>query len=223
MICAPTNPEYHLSGPMLLSVSHISHCHATNAVSLLHLFFLANWRSRQPANLAALTCEPKRNPKVSQSLELLLSSLVHDITAYLAMASQPSTTCVVCDKSASNKCGRCKTSIYCGKQCQASDWEEHKSACKDVLIGKTLERAASILHQAFLNFRENTWDTPVAKIEVKADALVIYDGPQPTKPRYFVDFPHKLVKDTETKMAVLCALACNEPLAWRFAGWDPRS
>lgn len=80
-----------------------------------------------------------------------------------------------------------------------------------------MERAAAILQQAFLNFRENTWDTPIAKIDIKEDALVIYDGVQPTKQKYFVDFPHQLVKGKETKMAVLCTLACNEPLAWMLS------
>jgi hypothetical protein len=125
-----------------------------------------------------------------------------------------SSTCAFCDKAASRKCTGCKTYVYCGKECQSSDWRKHKIICKDVLLSQALERAAGIIHQAFLGFSENTWDTPIVKIEDKEDELVIYDGVASQRPTQFIDFPHHLIKNDRVKMAVLCMLKCNEPLAW---------
>jgi hypothetical protein len=81
--------------------------------------------------------------------------------------------CAACDKPAPNKCGGCKTYAYCGKECQSRDWPKHKAICKDVLLEQALDRVAAIIHQAFLKFRENTWDTPIIKIEDKEDELII--------------------------------------------------
>lgn len=130
------------------------------------------------------------------------------------MAPQASSQCVVCSKLASDKCGSCRAHVYCGKECQTIDWPKHKHICKNIQLEKNLERAAAIVQPAYLNFRENTWDTPIVKIEDSKDALVTYDGVQLSKKNYFVDFPHKLIRNKQTKMAVLCTLACNEPLAW---------
>lgn len=38
-------------------------------------------------------------------------------------------TCAVCDKAAKSRCGRCKTTAYCSKECQNKDWREHKQRC----------------------------------------------------------------------------------------------
>jgi hypothetical protein len=40
--------------------------------------------------------------------------------------------CAQCDAPATNKCGRCQASWYCGKECQAAAWSEHKVLCKRV-------------------------------------------------------------------------------------------
>ncbi|KAK5709126.1 hypothetical protein LTR17_020060 [Elasticomyces elasticus] len=35
------------------------------------------------------------------------------------------------------KCGRCKTTYYCSKPCQAQDWTVHKTACKLLTLPKS--------------------------------------------------------------------------------------
>tara|TARA_R110002003_G_scaffold110_5_gene9291 strand:+ start:4780 stop:5205 length:426 start_codon:yes stop_codon:yes gene_type:complete len=130
------------------------------------------------------------------------------------MAPNTGAECATCGDAATNKCGGCKTYVYCGRECQAKAWPEHKITCKDVQLEKHLSRAAEIAHQAYLTFREDTWDTPIAKIEDTEDALIIYDGDQSLNKDYFVDFPHHLIKNRRAKMAILSMMMCNEPLAW---------
>jgi hypothetical protein len=132
---------------------------------------------------------------------------------YTTMASHVTSKCSVCDGPAAEKCGGCRTNYYCSKKCQHDDWSKHKGVCKDIRLENSLERAATTVQQAYLKFRENTWDTPIIKVEDTADTVDVYDGVTPSKPKYFVDFPRHLVKNEEAKMAVLCMLACNEPLA----------
>jgi hypothetical protein len=46
---------------------------------------------------------------------------------------QEITACKVCYKvEGAQKCGRCRTVSYCGKDCQRSDWKRHKLVCKAV-------------------------------------------------------------------------------------------
>jgi hypothetical protein len=37
--------------------------------------------------------------------------------------------CVMCSKPATQRCAQCGSQIYCGKQCQKSDWRVHKLLC----------------------------------------------------------------------------------------------
>ncbi|ETS88003.1 hypothetical protein PFICI_01831 [Pestalotiopsis fici W106-1] len=39
-------------------------------------------------------------------------------------------TCTICKKKDAQLCGRCKSSCYCSKECQANDWPNHKLLCK---------------------------------------------------------------------------------------------
>ncbi|KAG9195746.1 hypothetical protein G6011_00867 [Alternaria panax] len=97
------------------------------------------------------------------------------------------------------------------------DWSTHKRDCKDIQdanLEKKLVRIAEIVQQAYYDFRENTWDTPVTKVEDNDDALVIHDGITNNKKGYFVEFPEHLVSNDKAKKAMLCAWACNEPMAW---------
>jgi hypothetical protein len=122
---------------------------------------------------------------------------------------------------ASSTCGACKSNTssrqYCGKACQVKDWPAHKKACKDiqnVSLEKRLARVADIVQQAYYDFRENTWDTPIIKIDDRDDALVIYDDDMLKKSKFFLTFPHHLVTNDLTKKAMLCTWVCNEPMAW---------
>jgi hypothetical protein len=130
------------------------------------------------------------------------------------MAPDPSSKCAICGDPITSKCSGCKSKLYCGKACQAKDWRNHKKFCKDLQLEKTLRRVAELIHQAYLTFRENTFNTPIIKIEETKDALVIYDGDHLARPEYFVNFPYHLIKDDAMKNAVLCWCTCNEPFAW---------
>ncbi|KAH7069423.1 hypothetical protein FB567DRAFT_224064 [Paraphoma chrysanthemicola] len=122
--------------------------------------------------------------------------------------------CATCGAVASNKCGGCKTSAYRSKECQVKDWPTHKLACKDIQLEKQLSRIASIAYPAYQTFREDTWDTPIVKIEDTEDALVTYDGDQALNKNFFVEFPHHLIQNERAKSAVFSMMMCNEPLAW---------
>lgn len=130
------------------------------------------------------------------------------------MAPDPLTKCTTCGAPATNKCSGCKTIHYCGKECQTKDWPNHKINCKDIWMEKPLARAADLIQAAWLNFRENTWDTPITHLEVKNNELITYDGDQRVRSGYFVKFPNDIMPDDSVKAGVLCNMMCNEPLAY---------
>ena len=51
--------------------------------------------------------------------------------------------CTVCDKVAAKagRCARCKDAWYCGRDCQAKDWKNHKKQCKKVAEKKYHEQS----------------------------------------------------------------------------------
>jgi len=42
------------------------------------------------------------------------------------------TICNLCKKDATSQCSKCKTTRYCSKECQISDWDRHKKICKQI-------------------------------------------------------------------------------------------
>lgn len=124
--------------------------------------------------------------------------------------------CQVCGKVAGKRCSGCHEASYCSSTCQTQHWATHRDTCKDIRkdiqLGRHLQRVADILHEAYLNFRENTWDTPIERIVVHSWGLTIYDGDQRLNTRYFTAFPNNIVgNDVGVKMSVLTAWACDEP------------
>ena len=137
------------------------------------------------------------------------------------MASNSQPVCAVCGKPAHSKCTGCETDSkprhYCGTACQKEDWPRHKINCKvfrDLRLEKVLARAAGLIQQAYYEFRENTWETPIIKIEDREDALIFQDGDMHKKTKYFLTFPRHMGLSERTKAAMLCAWVCNEPLAF---------
>lgn len=135
-------------------------------------------------------------------------------TSFKAGINSTDFVCKVCGLSAKDKCGGCNASWYCGKQCQTYDWEEHKGACNEVQLPKKLERIAKLIHEAYLKFRENTWDMSILKVEENGNELIVYDGKDIRSFRYFVPFPEHLKLNETSKMGILCLWMCNEPIAY---------
>jgi hypothetical protein len=124
--------------------------------------------------------------------------------------------CQTCGIATTNRCTRCHKVAYCDRVCQRKDWLlNHRDECKDNQLGDALQRVAEIVHEAYLTFRENTWDTPIERIVVHSRGLTIYDGDQRLNTRYFTAFPTNTVgDDIEVKKSVLTAWACEEPYAF---------
>ncbi|CAN9360333.1 unnamed protein product [Alternaria alternata] len=96
-------------------------------------------------------------------------------------------------------------------------------ACKDIQnanLEKKLTRLAAILQQGYYDFRKNTWDRRIVKVErLRNDDLVLHeaDRVRGINTKYFLQFPQKLVPDKRTGNAVLCINVCNEPPAWMYS------
>ncbi|KAK5730044.1 hypothetical protein LTR17_011448 [Elasticomyces elasticus] len=62
-------------------------------------------------------------------------------------------------------CGRCRQVRYCGKECQAKDWEFHKQACKTLATPHKKGAPAGLLPDAdHLKGKETAW--PAMLIEI---------------------------------------------------------
>mmetsp|Transcript_33005 Transcript_33005/g.92387 ORF Transcript_33005/g.92387 Transcript_33005/m.92387 type:complete len:598 (-) Transcript_33005:8-1801(-) len=53
----------------------------------------------------------------------------HPIVASLENALKHTSTCYTCLGACSQKCGRCQTVSFCGRDCQRKGWARHKSTC----------------------------------------------------------------------------------------------
>ncbi|RYP72254.1 hypothetical protein DL770_007998 [Monosporascus sp. CRB-9-2] len=49
----------------------------------------------------------------------------------------PSPRCVICNAESARSCARCKSTAYCGKDCQKVDWPCHKLLCSKFAAGQT--------------------------------------------------------------------------------------
>eukprot|EP00834_Sanchytrium_tribonematis_P007276 NODE_636_length_5161_cov_0.504544.p3 type:complete len:360 gc:universal NODE_636_length_5161_cov_0.504544:261-1340(+) len=79
----------------------------------------------------------KQNFKNWDDIELYLDSNKADnYVEYLGesfdldLMEKCANTCNYCHEIASQKCGKCKRVLYCGRDCQKKDWASHKSQCK---------------------------------------------------------------------------------------------
>jgi len=59
----------------------------------------------------------------------------------------PTYSCAVCNKpGVTARCPKCKTTWYCGKDCQAAAWPQHKQVCKD--YAETIKEREEIVSKA---------------------------------------------------------------------------
>ena len=77
--------------------------------------------------------------------------------------------CTLCQKSASSRCSGCNLSYYCSKECQKSDWKDHKPECKRK---QNTEDKINELSQVFVQVQMNQI-TNCSKCAKKLDASMI--------------------------------------------------
>ncbi|EUC38463.1 hypothetical protein COCCADRAFT_32403 [Bipolaris zeicola 26-R-13] len=97
--------------------------------------------------------------------------------------------------------------------CQKNDRPNHKNACKDAQLEKALTRIAEIARQAYLNFRETTWDIPVVRIDQVPDGLEIHWADKTKSSSHFSNFPAHMATSQNVREAALVAMHCDEPQA----------
>jgi hypothetical protein len=121
--------------------------------------------------------------------------------------------CVVCRKPATyppHKCKNCSSLTYCRTHCRSKTPAEYD----DAILEKKVERVASILKEAYLTFRENTWCSVLRKVEDKGDKLVMTMDYGVNNPAHFVRFPsHLLPPGEHVKAGILMSTRCDEALA----------
>lgn len=143
----------------------------------------------------------------------------------------------MCGEPTTHKCSEvkgfslCHKITYCRKHCRSST-----PADKAAIYGYTLTldrkliRIATILHEAFLAFLENTWSDDVIAAQVSDREILVHQGAPNCSDRLFVDFPQYLfATDEDAKRAVLTdskcdmAFACLYPLITKLLqGTYPR-
>lgn len=119
----------------------------------------------------------------------LLSRLHSSIHRTMASTNPPLAPCTVCAKPATTHCAGCVSEeitknlghhtprLYCGKECQRSDWESHKKPCNLVQAQAKLFRAGDILKEVFLATRAEALDLHLAEVECSGDdEIQIYDS-----------------------------------------------
>jgi hypothetical protein len=136
----------------------------------------------------------------------------HSISALLTM-KPPKSSCSRCNEPTTQKCAACKATYYCGSECQTKDWKDHKKTCKDLVMGKIIQRAGEVLQKSYLQFSEDTFSVYIKKIVDKGEFLEIYPG---IKNGWFMPFPHHLIKNEKDKAAVLTTMQCNESYAYMY-------
>ena len=75
------------------------------------------------------------------------------------MATDTAISCAVCGKEAPYRWQHCLEGVdvngqltptnYCGRDCQAVHWKDHKSACRAFNDRKVLYRAGTLIQRAF--------------------------------------------------------------------------
>lgn len=128
--------------------------------------------------------------------------------------------CTNCGKEAKKHCAGCVGGIdangvvvqkerYCSETCQLSAWKNHRYICKQLATRKQLYRAGQIVQDAFLAYREKTFDLRITRVEKKENEIHLYEGAYGDK-EPLVPFPADLVDNAEDKKMVLTWSTCSE-------------
>lgn len=136
----------------------------------------------------------------------------------ITMTDDTGTTCAFCSKPTTRKCLGCRKQVFCNMGCLKKGWPAHKRICKEAQLEKTLARVAEVVHEAYLTFRENTWDGAIIRVDDQGGALIIHDGNPWDNLQWFRKFPYAVVPpNRRAKLGVLTAWTCDEPYAFLHA------
>lgn len=125
---------------------------------------------------------------------------------------EPLSKCSSCGEAASNRCKNCLVHVYCNVDCQKRDWPTHKVICKEIQMETFIPRAASLLKELYLIFREATYEHKIKQVILqKSGKIVLHNYARDGS--WFYPFPNDKV-DANTKRPVLCALKCRDALGF---------
>ena len=125
---------------------------------------------------------------------------------------EPLTKCSSCGEAASNRCKNCLVHVYCNVDCQKRDWPMHKVICKEIQMETFIPRAASLLKELYLIFREATFSAKIKQVTIEESGKIVFHT-SPIDSNWFPPFPnHKVGADA--KRSILCAWMCKEAIAW---------
>merc|ERR1719235_653792 len=73
------------------------------------------------------------NPKDPAALTAQLEAYAKERIAAERKKANVVLPCAVCGEPGKVRCGKCKTAVYCRKECQQSHWKQHKKECCNLL------------------------------------------------------------------------------------------
>lgn len=82
----------------------------------------ADLLANQAIDAARLTAESSETNSTTARATAASNTNTNPATAFFP-------NCFRCGQPASMKCARCRTALYCGKECQQSNWKSHKRMC----------------------------------------------------------------------------------------------
>ena len=116
-----------------------------------------------------------------------------------------SVMCVDCDDVPKYQADETRTvTYYCNFECQKDHWPWHKHTCKTLQERRKLRRAALLLLEALVAYREAFYDIDLTSIEARDDVLVVKHNPRSRENRAKRGpFPDCLVADSLHRDAAL--------------------
>lgn len=113
--------------------------------------------------------------------------------------------CAKCNAPAKNKCSRCKSVVYCDKNCQSSHWHQHQMTCNKP--GQVIQRAGEVLQRLFLVWREHALSRSWDEICDTGELVVVHELPSSGS---LHSFPYHLVQNDSQKEMVISADYCTD-------------